>query len=806
MQPVTLWLRSELGARWKALAGVVLLLGLAGGTVIAAAAAARRTDTSYERFLEAQNAADATILDDGGIGIDVSLERIVALPQVASYARTSLATYIAEDHAAVASVDDRLGRKINKFKVIEGRMYDSSKVDEAVVGFGIARLLGFKVGSTFPVVDEIFDDDLRREGLTNTTIKVVGIVAGPGQFPPQYRGLYPSVYFTPALFQKYGNRIMSGDGKPERGCLFVKLKRGAADVPAFRAAVAKLAPGQPVDINAAEEIGLATNRSFHFQAVGLWLLAAFGGVATVLLSGQSLARQAFLGSADFPTLSALGFRRGELIAVGLLRATAVGVASAAVAVLVAVALSPFAPVGDARLAEPNPGIAFDATAIGLGAAMLVVATLLLAALPAWNAARIRSRFALNDPAAAPSRSRIAALLSRASMPTPAVAGARLAFEKGSGRTAVPVRSTIAGASFGLAVLIAAITFGASLDRLITSPELYGARWDAFLTNYGDSEVDDLREKIDGFLTTPGLRDVTIAADLPLIIGGKPLFSFGIRKLRGSAGPPIVAGREPRTPREIALTTRTARRIHAGIGDRVAVAVAVAGAPTVTMTVVGRTVIPPFGFVNAEPGEGALMTLDGAERLIPPEFLQDVTLASDAMIRFAPGADRQKVIDALAPLFGRTPEEFNEGPHDTPADVVSFGRVQNLPLILGVILGIVAAATLAHTTASSVRRRRRDLAILKTLGFERRQIRATVAWQASALAFVAMCIAVPAGIALGRWTWRLLADQISVVPQPVVPAALTTGITLGALILANAIAAIPGRAAARLQPAQILRTE
>lgn len=803
VQPVTLWLRGELRTRWKALAAVALLLGLAGGTVIGAAAAARRTASAYDRFLVAQNAADVTVLDDGGIGINVALEKIIALPQVASYARSSLITYVKDDHAAVASVDDRLGRTINKLKIIEGRMYDSSKVDEVVVGFGVARDLKLKVGNTFTIVDSAYEEALAERGLTNTTLKVVGIAAGSGEFPPQYRGLYPSVHLTPALFKKYGNEFASNNSGIGAGCLFIKLKHGAADLPQFRAALSKLAPDQPIDPISADDIGLATKRSFHFQAIGLWLLAAFGALAMILVGGQALARQAFLGSVDFPTLHALGFRRSELFTIGILRAVVVGLGAAVVAVVLAVALSPLSPVGDARIAEPTPGIAFDITSIGIGVAALVALAVTLATVPAWSAARARSANVSDEPASTHS-SRIAAYLARMSAPASSVAGARLALEKGRGRTAVPVRSSIAGAAFGLAALIAATTFGASLNHLIATPGLYGASWDAFLTNYGEGE--DLRDHVDEFLAAPGVTDITIAGDLPLIVGGRPLLSFGVRALRGDAGPPMVAGRAPQRADQIALTSRTARRIHAGIGDRIRVRVAVAEAPMTTFTVVGTTVIPPFGFVNAEPGEGALMTLDGSLRLIPEPFLSEVTLASDAMIRFAPGVDRQQVIRSLGPLFGRAPNEFGEGPRETPADVVSFGHVQNLPLILGIVLGIVASATLAHTTMSSVRRRRRDLAILKTLGFERRQLRATVAWQATALSLVSMILAVPSGIAFGRWTWRLLANQISVVPRPVVPAILTAVIALAALILANVIAAIPGRTAARLQPALILRTE
>lgn len=805
MQAVRLWIRGEVRSRWGALAGVALLLAIAGGTVIAAAAAARRTDSAYPRFLAAQNAADATILDDGGIGLDLDLDAIVALPQVASYARASLITYVEHDHAALASVDDRLGRSINTAKIIEGRMYDSTRADEIVVGFGVARDLGLRVGSTLPLLD-LDDEEVVRRGLRQTTLRVVGIVAGPGEFPPQYTGLYPSVHFTPAWFVRYGNDLSSGDGRRDRGSLFIRLKRGEADLPAFRAAVERLFPGQAVDVISGSELGAATRRSFHFQALGLWVLAAFGALAALLIGGQAVARQSFLGSIDFPTLGALGVGRGQLIAVGLIRAGVIGAVAALGAVVVAVALSPLAPFGDARIAEPHPGFAFDARAIVVGAGALVLTTLALALIPAWRAARLGRR-ALTDERESAGVSRVVALLSRVSASPAGVTGTRMAFETGRGRSAVPVRSTIAGAMFGLCVLVAATAFGASLDHLLHSPALYGARWDAFLTNYGDSGgAGDLADNAQGLLAAPGLTDITIAADLPLLIEGKPLLSFGVRKLRGNAGPPIVAGKHPRTETEIALTATTARRVGADIGDRISARVAAAESQPFTLTVVGRTVIPPFGFVNAEPGEGALLTLDGAKRLIPPEFLADITLASDAMVRFEAGADRANVIASVAPLFGRSPTDFAEGPRDTPADVVSFGRVQGLPLMLGVILGIVAAAALTHTTISSVRRRRRDLAILKTLGFERRQLRATVAWQATALTLSAAVLGVPAGIALGRWAWRMLAEQISVVPQPIVPVALVAGIAALAVVLANAIAAFPGRAAARVQPAGVLRAE
>jgi hypothetical protein len=46
----------------------------------------------------------------------------------------------------------------------------------------------------------------------------------------------------------------------------------------------------------------------------------------------------------------------------------------------------------------------------------------------------------------------------------------------------------------------------------------------------------------------------------------------------------------------------------------------------------------------------------------------------------------------------------------------------------------------------MRRRRRDLALLKALGFTRRQISATIAWQATSTVAVGLLIGVPVGIA------------------------------------------------------------
>src|SRR5205814_10346245 len=103
-------------------------------------------------------------------------------------------------------------------------------------------------------------------------------------------------------------------------------------------------------------------------------------------------------------------------------------------------------------------------------------------------------------------------------------------------------------------------------------------------------------------------------------------------------------------------------------------------------------------------------------------------------------------------------------------------------------------------------RRRDLAVLKTLGFSRRQVGATIAWQATTLVAVSLLVGIPLGIAGGRWAWAFFANRLGVGPEVVLPVLAVALVVPVALALANLIAALPGRSAARTRPAMVLRTE
>jgi ABC-type antimicrobial peptide transport system permease subunit len=140
-----------------------------------------------------------------------------------------------------------------------------------------------------------------------------------------------------------------------------------------------------------------------------------------------------------------------------------------------------------------------------------------------------------------------------------------------------------------------------------------------------------------------------------------------------------------------------------------------------------------------------------------------------------------------------------------AEIVNYQSTGATPVVLAIGLAVGATLALALTLIASVRRRRRDLALLKSLGFTARQLAAAIAWQASTIATVAAVVGIPIGIVAGRELWVLFARDINAVPQPTVPVSLIL-VVVGTFLLANLVAAIPARIAARTPAALVLRSE
>ena len=802
MTAVWMRLRSEMRSRWRAWLGLALLIGLGGGAAAAAAAGARRTETAYPRFVQVHKGYD---LVTGGFPDKIDPERalaqMAAMPEVLQSARVDVASYAAilpsgrrvsvPELAAVTDLSGRAGFQLNRFKVVSGRIADLRAPDEAMVDFPIAERQDLRVGSKIRFI--VGDPSAKPPRFA--IVGIVGIVASPGQFPAVgATSNFGSVYVTPAFVRSNGIAPSPADAS-----LLIRLRRGAADRDAFLRHIAAAGLAD-VDVPFVQQVQTAgIQRSIRFESQALWVLSALIALAALAILGQSLARQTYLESAEHPTLRALGMSRVQLVALGILRAAFIGVVAACVVVPMAVLLSPLTPIGLARIAEPDPGFAVDALPLVLGVASVLLLTILAAALPAWTAARTATTRSASLEADRHRPSALTGVLGRVWRSPAAAVGVRMALESGRGQTAVPVRSAIFGATLSITALTASLVFATSLSHLLDTPGLSGFTWDAFVAVEGQQQ-----QAAAAFRADPKLAGYTRGGFTNVRIGSAELIALTLDG-SGPARPVIADGAAPAADDEIALGASTMRAAHAAIGRTVDVVLDQAqGHPMpVRMRVVGTVIVPPNPFLATRLGEGAAITVPGYLRIDPNATEQSRSLPF--LIRFAPGVSRDAGLAAVTNDMRGLPNPFIVAA-ERPGNVTSLARIANVPVLLSGLLALIAIGTFAHTLVSFTIRRRRDLAILKTLGFVPPQLRSAVAWQATTLAAIALLIGLPSGIAGGRWGWRLFAGQLGVLPDPVVPLTAIFLAVPTALALANLVAVLPGRAAAHTQPATILRSE
>jgi hypothetical protein len=395
---------------------------------------------------------------------------------------------------------------------------------------------------------------------------------------------------------------------------------------------------------------------------------------------------------------------------------------------------------------------------------------------------------------------VAEASTRAGLPVTLTAGVRMALERGRGPTSVPVRTTIGGAIVGLCAMVASLVFGASLSHLLGSPPLYGVTWDVEIWNNNGPAAVPAAEPV--VRADPDVATAAfIQTGIDFRLGGRTVSGFAFTPVKGTFAASMLTGREPAAADEVALGASTAAQLGARTGATLLGNAENERAPQVPVRIVGTAVLPP-GDVSAHLGDGVIVTRQALVRLAGGRPRSPYVIA----VTFRPGVDPAGAVTRLGHRLSAVDENFFTQRPTTPTDLVNFGRIQNLPLILGLVLAVMALLTVAHLLTTSIRRRRRDLAILKTLGFAHGDVGRTVAWQATTLAVVTLVAAVPLGVAAGRTAWRLFAEQLGVVPDVSTPVALLALVVPATILLANVISIGPAVTAMRTHPASVLREE
>jgi hypothetical protein len=387
----------------------------------------------------------------------------------------------------------------------------------------------------------------------------------------------------------------------------------------------------------------------------------------------------------------------------------------------------------------------------------------------------------------------------------------MAFEPGHGRTAVPVRSALAGTAVAVAAVVAAMVFGASFLALVGTPHRYGQNWahelDLRVGSVPLTLGSTVLAGITGLAGYAGGNYGQVSLAAPGSGSGTAVSAIGLDQLRGNGFLTLLAGRAPAGPHEI--RPRPAHALGAHLGQRVEVGV---DGTTSPMRVVGTAVFADFrvgGGSATGLGTGAVVPASALSQPNPPFCGPPETCYSFFLLKYQPGTDLPAAAAQVIRAVTRAgcPRGLCLVTTDQrPSDIQNYTGLRDTPLILGAVLALLAVGTLAHVLLTGVRRRRRDLAVLKTLGLLRSQLLRVVSWQASALAAAALLVGLPVGLLAGRWAWALFAGSVGVAGTAEVPLPIVLAVIPVTLLAASLLAAGPGWAAARISPAAALRAE
>ncbi|HKY14917.1 MAG TPA: FtsX-like permease family protein [Microthrixaceae bacterium] len=796
----------ELRRRWWSVILVTVLVGAIGSVVLATAAGARRSASALERFNEYSRPATLQIEGeftrdqvrdlrrvDGVLGVavlDAAVVRIVGRNTVQVGVQT----------------DDVFGTDVDRDRLVDGRRADPNAPHEVTISEGLSQAAGLGIGDRLPTAsltaEQVVLAASQFPGAPQgpaPELDIVGIVRRPLDLGDRAAsgGI---VILTPAFMEQYRGhigvysqvlRVRTTDASGEVERISAAARDILGDAPKFR-----LTDTAEETQGSGDAIGVIT--------VALWVFCTVAALAGLVAIAIVLAREISLGRADQTVLRCLGLSRRQRIMTSAPTAFVVGAGGVAIAIVGAALASPLLPIGIARRADIDIGLHFDWTVMLLGGLAIAACVTLVATLAASRASHAMSPETASERAR---RSR-SSLIARATRPLPPSLGfgTGLALERGRGARAVPVGSAVLGTAFGVLGITAVLVFALNLRQVSETPREYGWTWSIAAPDATFS--DPCTTEDFGLTDVAGVSDVAGLCYQPVSVGGRAVTGWAFTNVRGEINPAVIEGRAAATASEVALGSDTLRELNRAIGDEVEIA---AGDRRSTYRIVGRVIVPRVYSSEVQPlADGAVFTSAGFE---PLKGLLGVEVVRYLTARVAPDADVAAVIARINenPAFN-PPAELNFG-NDAGAKraVVppEIERVRDADWItpaLIALLAVLATIAVAHTIVTSVRRRRRELAVLKALGFGRRQLRLTVGWQATTLAVVGLVVGLPLGVLVGSLAWRLVAESLGVATDVSVPLPALAVVAVGALVIVNAAAFVPALSAARVRPAVLLRAE
>jgi predicted lysophospholipase L1 biosynthesis ABC-type transport system permease subunit len=669
--------------------------------------------------------------------------------------------------------------------VIErGRVPNPSAPDEVYITLRTAQNTGLDVGDE--IVFRAYNADQTPEVLVNPwtrpagktiTVRVVGVARDTTD--AQLSQTIKLLFGTPAFAAQQG-------GNTTFTLIAVWLKGGPAAEPRFETELARFsrtldAEHAPFDVVPSRADAESAHHASTAVGTGLVIFMLVAGLAGLVTLAQTVRRNLSQADDDGEVLVALGARRIDRATASVVGALPYLVIAPLVAVAITFVVSPLFPLGAARALEPRPGLRADPAVLILGGVAWLVVLALLTFAVAWvGAARVRSE------SRAPSRVRVGGVTSVRGA-VPAAIGARFGLQPGRARRALR-RTAFAGVIVAVMGIVGSVVFVRSLDSFTQSPERYGLTFDLALelpTGGAQPVLAQLADDRDLDAVAGRSSDV-------VEVEGRSVDAYAIEAVKGTISPTLRSGRLPANDNEVALGPKLLADLGLGVGDQLRIATR---SRDRTMTVVGAVFTPASE--SSEFNGEIVMTPDALATLAPVRTVE-------ALVRVRPGVAVAKVFDDLD---ARLPFAVSdESLTHAPGPVRNLEQIARLPLVLALFFALFGAAAIAQSMFLTARERRRDLAVLRGLGFRRRQVVAVLLGAAGSVAAVALVLGIPLGVLAGRIGWSAVARSLYVAPAVAIPVGLL--LLLGSAVFAvSFLAALPPASfVLRRSPGSTLRTE
>jgi hypothetical protein len=818
-------MRRRAGER-ASLAALALVLGVLGGVGMASIAGARATDSSYAALLARSNSSALSLQ----IGSPISTSAFSKIPGVTRVGVADETFYAVPltpkgtpafgsgNVVPEAGLDGEFFTQ-DRVSVVQGRLANPHRANEFMATAIGERLMGWHVGSVIK---------MGVYTLAQTGSKGFGTTAVP---PSKiiYEHLVGTIVFDNGVVQDSVDQLPTyyvltpaaakGDTS---GFQYVQynfaLSASANEAAVARDIVRTLPTGQTFIFNRLSVSEGEVNRSVRPVALALGVFGALALLAALLVGLQMIVRRLSAQRQEQEVLRAFGASRLALIFDAILAPILATLAGVVLALLIATGLSSVALLGPVRPLL-HEGTNFDPSILLGAAAILLV---VLSAASAVAAMRLApGRIGLLSTRG---RSHVTRLATRAGLPASAVTGVGFAFESGSGRRSVPVRSVLVGIIAAVTLLTTTLTFAGGLSALISRPALYGWNWNYALSS--DNEVPPNSLTVLEHYSREVTWSAVNFADVQIDGVSEPVM---ISSANAAVGPPLLSGHEMRAADQVVLGPATMAALHKRVGQSVVISYGAkrdypAYLPPTRGTIVGTATFPALGQSGTfHPSMGVGGIIDGsAEPVALRKAIRSQQLLGGNdmyFIRFRRGVTHKEGLAIVTKAARAGDAQFAAVPNDAgqgddvsvlsvqyPAEIINYRSMGSTPLWLALAFAIGMTIAFGLTITSSVRLRRRDLALLKTLGFTRRQMRSSVAWQASASVATGVVVGIPLGILLGRELWILFANEIYAVPFAAIPTLSLVVLGVGALVVANLVALMPQHLAARTPAGIALRAE